>query len=209
MDEGESRHAPLHGRKRVHDELSERVEDLQRELRKVWRNMGQAPRRVRGIPFAKNIMVDELLASFRPVKCRVFATTLIKSAQTWFSQLGDGIILGFDQLTVMFLHQFASSRKQMRSTQTLFEVKQKDNEPLSDFVKRFTTATLESPEGSDDLIVSAIIQGLEERELHTSLIKRGPINFDDLLQLATKYINLQEAVKLKKGEVLAKVEKLR
>lgn len=39
----------------------------------------------------------------------------------------------------------------MRSTQTLFGGKQKDNEPLRAFVKRFTTATLESPEASDHL----------------------------------------------------------
>lgn len=42
------------------------------------------------------------------MKCRVFATTLTEAAQTWFSQLRDGIIHGFDQLTALFLHQFAS-----------------------------------------------------------------------------------------------------
>lgn len=44
-------------------------------------------------------------------KCRVIATILTKSAQTWFSQLGDGSIHDFEQLTTLFLHQFASLRK--------------------------------------------------------------------------------------------------
>lgn len=112
----------------------------------MGRKIGQVPRRVRGIPFAENVMVDKLPASFRPVnfeydgttdtwdhvcrfentallyrysdgvKCRVFAATLTKSAHTLLSQLGDKVIHDFDQLTTLFLHQFASSQKQMRST---------------------------------------------------------------------------------------------
>lgn len=39
------------------------------------------------------------------VKYMVFATTLTKFAQTWFSQLGDGIIYNFEQLAALFMHQ--------------------------------------------------------------------------------------------------------
>lgn len=64
VDEGESRAVPPQGQKRAHDELSKRVEDLHRELHEVRRNIGQAPRQIRGVPFAKNVMVDDLPASF-------------------------------------------------------------------------------------------------------------------------------------------------
>lgn len=97
----------------------------------------------------------------------------------------------------------------MRLTQTLFGVRQKDNEPLRAFLKLFTTAKLESPDASEDLTMSAFIQGLKEGELHTSLIKKAPRSIDDLLQRATKYVNLEEAVKLKKGENSTKSEKPR
>lgn len=176
-DEVESRSAPVPGQKRTHVELSEQVEELQRELRQlleVRRNIGLVPRRMRDGPFADNILMDELPASYRPmtfeydgtsdpwdhicrfentallhryydgVKCWVFPTTLTKSAQTWFSQIGEGILHSFEQLTALFLHHFASSRKQAKSTQTLFGIKQNENEPLRAFVKTFTTATLES-----------------------------------------------------------------
>lgn len=73
------------------------------------------------------------------------------------------------------------------------------------FVKRFTTATLESPDASDDLIMSAFIQGLRECELHTLLTKKAPRNFDELPQRSAKYINLEEIVRMKKGEVPTKV----
>lgn len=57
--------------------------------------------------------------------------------------------------------------------------------------------------------MSAFIQGLKEGELHTSLIKKAPRSFDDLLQQATKYVNLEEVIKLKKGDSNIKVEKPR
>lgn len=76
--------------------------------------------------------------------------------------------LSFDQLKTLFFHQLASSRRQMRSTQTLFGVRQKDNEPLRAFLKRFTMAKLEYPDASEDLAMSAFIQGLKEGELHAS-----------------------------------------
>lgn len=107
------------------------------------RNVGQTPRRVRGIPFVENVIVDDLPTSFRSVtfeydgttdpwdhicrfentsflhcysdgvKCRVFATTLTNYVQNWFSQLGDEVIHGFEQLTALFMLRFASSRKQL------------------------------------------------------------------------------------------------
>lgn len=42
----------------------------------------------------------------------------------------------------------------------------------------------------------------DKKRAHTSLIKKGPKNFDDLLQQTRKYINLEEAVKMKKGKLL-------
>lgn len=41
--------------------------------------------------------------------------------------------------------------------------------------------------------------GLKEGELYTLLAKKTPRNFDNILQQASKYINLVEGVKLKKS----------
>lgn len=80
----------------------------------------------------------------------------------------------------------------MKSTQTLFGVRQKYNKPLRAFVERFISANIESLDASEDLTMSAFIQGLKEGELHTSLIKKTPRSFDDLLQRANNYINLEK-----------------
>lgn len=76
----------------------------------------------------------------------VFATTLTKSAQQWFSQLGNGVITSFDMFVALFVHQFVSSRRQSWSNLSLYGMRQKENEPLRSYVKRFTTAALEVPE---------------------------------------------------------------
>ncbi|XP_012846942.1 PREDICTED: uncharacterized protein LOC105966912 [Erythranthe guttata] len=152
-------------------------------------------------PFSADILDDDLPHSFRPVtyeylgttdpcehlcrfnntsdlhrftegvKCRVFATTLAGAAQAWFSQLPAGTIGSFDQLSACFMDHFASSKKQKRSTLTLFAVRQREGEYLRSFIKRFISATLEPP-----------------------------ASFNALLKKAERYMNAKEAVHNKFGE---------
>ncbi|KAI3458805.1 hypothetical protein Pfo_015468 [Paulownia fortunei] len=149
--------------------------------------------------FIEEVMVDDLPANFRSlnydydgttnpwehlcrfensallhrysdgVKCRVFLTTLSKLAQQWFSHSA-------------FLHQFASSQKHQKMSLTLFSIKQKDNEALRSYIKRFTAAAL------------------EDGEFFRSLAKKSARSFDDLLGRVEKYINMQEAQRMKRDE---------
>lgn len=47
--------------------MDERIEDLQRELREVRRQIAGLVRRKRGVPFVEEIMLGELLTSFRSI----------------------------------------------------------------------------------------------------------------------------------------------
>ncbi|KZV56408.1 hypothetical protein F511_00405 [Dorcoceras hygrometricum] len=47
-----------------------------------------------------------------PINCRVFLTTLVRSAQQWFNLLPAGSIKNFRDFSQAFLHQFVSSKKQ-------------------------------------------------------------------------------------------------
>ncbi|XP_012850074.1 PREDICTED: uncharacterized protein LOC105969843 [Erythranthe guttata] len=127
------------------------------------------------------------------VKCRVFATTLAGPAQRWFSQLPRCSVHSFAQFGEVFLNHFASSKKQKRSTLTLFAVRQKENEPLRSYVQRFNAATLEVPVTSEEVLVNALAQGLRMGEFFDSLSKKAPASFNDLLRRAEKYINAEEA----------------
>ncbi|XP_012827901.1 PREDICTED: uncharacterized protein LOC105949160 [Erythranthe guttata] len=174
-------------------------------------------------PFTTQILDDELPGSFRPVmyeylgttypnehlcrfnntsdlhrfsegvKCRVFTTTLAGPAQAWFSQLRPSSIGSFDQLASVFLDHFASSKKQKRSTLTLFTVKQREGEHLRSFVKRFITATLEVPITSEEVLINALAQGLRLGDFFTSISKKPPLSFNELLRKAERYMNAEEA----------------
>ncbi|KAI3448580.1 hypothetical protein Pfo_005245 [Paulownia fortunei] len=184
----------------------------------------------RGIPFAEEVMMDDLPANFRSlnydydgttdpwehlcrfensallhrysdgVKCRVFLTTLSKSAQQWFSQLPPNSINSFEEFSSAFLHQFASSRKHQKTSLTLFSIKQKDNEALRSYIKRFTAAALEVPSATQEVLSNALAQGLQDGEFFRSLAKKSARSFDDLLARAEKYINMEEAQRMKRDE---------
>lgn len=47
------------------------------------------------------------------IKCRIFLTTLVRSAQQWFNLLRTGSIATFLEFSRVFLHQFASSKKHL------------------------------------------------------------------------------------------------
>ncbi|KAL0367553.1 UNVERIFIED_CONTAM: hypothetical protein Sradi_3645400 [Sesamum radiatum] len=108
------------------------------------------------------------------IKCRVFVTTFAGAAQQWFNQLLEGAIGRFQEFHSLFLHQFASSRKVRKTELSFFVVRQKEDEPLKEYLQRFNAAALES------------------------LAKKPISKFDALLARAAKYINMEEAQAAKK-----------
>ncbi|KAL0411907.1 UNVERIFIED_CONTAM: hypothetical protein Slati_3780400 [Sesamum latifolium] len=89
------------------------------------------------------------------IKCRVFVTTFARAAQQWFNQLLVGAIGNFQEFCSLFLHQFASSRKLRKTELSLFAVRQKDDEPLKEYLQRFNTAALEVPAATQEVKASA------------------------------------------------------
>ncbi|KAL0361926.1 UNVERIFIED_CONTAM: hypothetical protein Sradi_3877100 [Sesamum radiatum] len=167
-----------------------RFEHLEKGLQEVkYQIEGALEDEPQRIPFTEAVMADELPMNCRTpaiaeyndtspmehlsrfdnaallhrytdgIKCQVFVTTFARAAQQWFNQLPVGAIGSFQEFQSLFLHQFAS-RKLRKTELSLFAVRQKDNEPLKEYLQRFNTAALEVPSATQEVKASAFSQGL-------------------------------------------------
>ncbi|KAL0456596.1 UNVERIFIED_CONTAM: hypothetical protein Slati_0998800 [Sesamum latifolium] len=132
------------------------------------------------------------------IKCRVFVTTFARATQQWFNQLPIGAIGSFQEFRSLFLHKFSSSQKLRKTELSLFAVRQKDNEPLKEYLQRFNAAALEVPSATQEVKASAFSQGLLDGDFFKPLVKKPVSKFDALLARATKYINMEDAQAAKK-----------
>ncbi|XP_011075717.1 uncharacterized protein LOC105160151 [Sesamum indicum] len=137
-------------------------------------------------------MVMNLYRQPGPIMAKLFATTLTGKAQEWFTNLPRGSIESYEQLVQKFNFHFASKKKQKRSATHLFNIRQREEESLKNFMGRFNNETLEVQELRIDMIVSIFIHGLRKGPF-TSALARDPLgDVEQLMALAQKYIDEEE-----------------
>ncbi|KAL0453504.1 UNVERIFIED_CONTAM: hypothetical protein Slati_1328500 [Sesamum latifolium] len=145
-------------------------------------------------------LVMNLYGQSSAINAKLFVTTLTGKAQEWFTSLPNGGIETFEQLVQKFTFHFASKRKQKRSVTYLFNIRQKEDESLKNFIGRFNNETLEIQDLRIDMMVSILIHGLKKGPFASALARDPPEDVEQLIRVAQKYIDEEEINAMKDGE---------
>ncbi|KAL2230582.1 UNVERIFIED_CONTAM: Retrovirus-related Pol polyprotein from transposon [Sesamum indicum] len=145
-------------------------------------------------------MVMNLYGQSTPIMAKLFATTLTGKAQEWFTNLPRGSIESYEQLVQKFNFHFASKKKQKRSATHLFNIRQREDETLKNFMGRFNNETLEVQELRIDMLVSILIHGLRKGSFASVLARDPPFDVEQLMAIAQKYIDEEEMNPMKDSE---------
>ncbi|XP_073103482.1 uncharacterized protein [Elaeis guineensis] len=124
--------------------------------------------------------------------CIGFPATLRKAARAWYSGLRSGSFHSFGQLEHSFVIHFSTSQKPPRTSDSLFSLKQRENETLRHFVMRFNAATLEVRDLNEDMAISAMKRRLRGSRFTYSLDKTLPRIYVELMERAYKYMRADE-----------------
>lgn len=129
----------------------------------------------------------DLLDTQDAIKCKAFPITLAGSAWIWFSKLKPNSILGFKELSRVFVSHFIANKRKKKSAIHLLSTRQKIGESLRDYVAQFKQEKLNVEDPGDKVVLTAIVTGLIDRRFSFSLGKNSPF-----MEKAQKYMNARD-----------------
>ncbi|XP_020235437.1 uncharacterized protein LOC109815201 [Cajanus cajan] len=126
------------------------------------------------------------------IRCKLFMGTLKKAALDWFSGLPDRSITDFDVFSQLFMAQFAANKKKSPIKSDLFDLKQKREESLKNFLQRFNEVALRIASLDERMAVIAFQKGLRSCAFNVALERANCQTMSEVRAFALSHIKTEE-----------------
>jgi hypothetical protein len=127
------------------------------------------------------------------VKANFLHTALTGATRSWLINLPEASIQSWDKLCAMFIGNFQDTYECPSTAETLKTIKQRHDESLRDYVKRFCNARNTIPHIQDIEIINAFRDGVSDIKTVEEIAMKKPKTVADLLAVADVCIEASEA----------------
>ncbi|GMH24044.1 hypothetical protein Nepgr_025887 [Nepenthes gracilis] len=125
--------------------------------------------------------------------CRYFPLTLKGDTRIWFHHLPSNSIRSFQELTDLFLSQYASSRREEKHPWYLSHIKQKYGENLRRFFDRFMVEARWIPQLTEEIKLGSFISELAHGEFFRHLAHKNLQTFQEVESITKAYAAAEKA----------------
>ncbi|KAK1399685.1 hypothetical protein POM88_009548 [Heracleum sosnowskyi] len=128
-------------------------------------------------------------------KCCLLVATLRDSAHQWFKRLPSNSIKSWRQMGEMFVTQFRASVTFAPPANTLANIKQRDNETLNEYFKRFNAEVPRVRKTTDETYKNFLIAGVKPgTEFWKELQSREPTTLADFYAKAERHKVVEQSL---------------
>ena len=131
-----------------------------------------------------------------------FPVILDQAGHQWLLGLPEDSFDSWEELRQAFIDNFIATCEQPGNKYDLERIRDRKNEPLRDYIRRFSDMRLKILKISHDEAISAFIKGLCFHEvLRSKLVRKRPTTVAELLTTAKNYDDADDTEKLIREDV--------
>jgi hypothetical protein len=134
------------------------------------------------------------------VMAKSFVMAVKSVAQTWYSSLRPGTITSWKKLKDMLITSFQGFQTKPVTAQALFQCTQDHEEYLQAYVRRFLRLRAQAPTVPNEIVIEAMIKGLQPGPTTQYFARKPPQTLEKLLQKMDEYIRADIDVRQRREE---------
>jgi len=128
------------------------------------------------------------------VMANYFPVVLDQAGHQWLLGLPEDSFNSWEELRQAFIDNFIATCEQPGNKYDLERIRDRKNEPLRDYIRRFSDMRLKISKISHDEAISAFIKGLRfHKALRNKLLRKRPTTMAELLATAKNYADAERS----------------